>query len=242
MIDNYPLFFICSTERTGSYLLMDLINSTGILEHVTAGYISDVNDLKSDSDEDWISHWQSISERHCIDTSKIWGTKFYSHELNVVSRYLYLNNISPLSIKWIWLRRKNKILQAISLYKSYQMNRFHFAKGETYTISEMDIPSEELSDLALRLCLGDEAWHHFFLDNKIEPYMLFYEDFENEANWKDTVLSILEFLEGFRRSNIDISTSFAKTPRGNLDEIYNTYINAKASILPVGLRRRKKCI
>ena len=233
MANNLP-FFICTTERTGSYLLMDLIKSTGVIE-ILIKLIADIRAIESTRDEDWLSFLEGIPDRYGIDFKKRYGAKLYSWDLDLARRYLHLESISPLSIKWIWLRRKNKMLQAISYYRATQIDKWHFwrnDKDSTVTIPDMDIPVQRINTLALQFSLGDNAWEDFFRDNEIEPYMLFYEDFENEDNWKDTILSILEFLEGFRRSDIPIETRFMKSPRANLDEIYKTVIERKRDLFP----------
>ena len=233
MANNLP-FLICTTERTGSYLLMDLMKSTGITE-IIVELLTDVRDIESTRDEDWLLYWESISERHDINVEEKHGGKLYSQDINIVSRYLHLKKISPSSIKWIWLRRKNRILQAISRYRAMHSQKWHFltdGEDSTHTIPDMDIPFHRVFELATQCLLGDSAWEDFFRDNEIEPYMLFYEDFEDEDSWKDTILSILEFLEGFRRSDIHIETRFLKTPRANLDEIYKTVIERKRDLFP----------
>ena len=234
MTNNLP-FFICTTERTGSYLLMNLIKSTGIIKKIVIELVAGVRSIESTRDEDWLLYWESICEKHNINVEEIYGGKLYSHNINIVKRYLYLKNISPSSIKWIWLRRKNRILQAISYYRAMETGRWHYSRDDkdpTNTIPDMDVPDHRVFELATKLSLGDNAWEDFFRANEIEPYMLFYEDFENEDNWKDTILSILEFLEGFRRSEIHIETNHVKSPRANLDEIYKGIIERKRDLFP----------
>ena len=231
-MNNSLPFFICTTERTGSLLLMDLIQNASEIS-IPFNLKADIGYMDSACDEDWISFVKSIPDRYGIE--KIYGMKFYSWDLYFARRFRYLESISPLSIKWIWLRRKNRIRQAISYYRAEQTDKWHFwrsDKDSTDTIPDMDVPVQRINTLALQLSLGDNAWEYFFRDNEIEPYMLFYEDFENEGNWKDITLSILEFLEGFRRSDVDIDVNILKTPRGNLDEIYKAIIEQNRSILP----------
>ena len=233
MASNLP-FFICTTERTGSYLLMDLIKSTGVIE-ILIKLIADIRAIESTRDEDWISFLEGIPDRYGIDFKKRYGAKLYSWDLDLARRYLHLESISPLSIKWIWLRRKNRIRQAISYYRAKQIDKWHFwrnDKNSTDTIPDMDVPVQRINTLALQFSLGDSAWEDFFRDNEIEPYMLFYEDFEDEDNWKDMILSILEFLEGFRRLDIHTETAFLKSPRANLDEIYRAVIEQNRGLLP----------
>lgn len=213
---------------------MDLLKSTGAVQG-EFGAIRDVKQLESYSDEDWLSYWEGIPDRHGITFRRKYGDKLYGHDINLAIRYLRLTNTSPSSVKWIWLRRKNKVLQAISLYRSQQSGKWHFAKDDedpTNTIPEMDVSVEEVSNLMLRLALSELGWDNFFRDNEIEPYVLFYEDFEDESSWRDTILSILEFLERFRRSHIHIETTFAKSPRANLDEIYETVTREIEGSLP----------
>ena len=228
------LFLICTTERTGSYLLMDLLQHAGI-EQIFVDLLSGVGNIGSSSDEDWLSYWNGIPDRCGFDLRRLYGGKLYGAGTYIATRYLKITNTTPSTIKWIWLRRKNKLLQAISLYRSQVSGKWHFGKDwddPENTIPEMVVPPEEVYPLILRLALSELAWDNFFRDNGIEPYVLFYEDFEDESTWRDVILSVLEYLEGFRRSHVYIETTHAKSPRVNLDEIYEKLRIDLAEYLP----------
>ena len=197
-------FFLCATSRVGYHLLASLLNSTNSIEPIIAQAItgSDEEDLRIESDEEWLKYWGGISKRHRIDTTKIWGSKFYNAE--EAKHYLSVKGASPSSIKWIWMRRRDKIRQAISMIRAIKSGIWFFGQeGEDYPTFE--ISPEIVNVQALEMYNNDDRWEDFFRENELKPHILFYEDFEHESSWKPTVLSVLEFLEDFPREDINVS-------------------------------------
>ena len=234
MTEKLP-FFLCATPRVGYHLLVSLLHSTNVIEPIIGQAITGTGDEKKiESNEGWLSYWQGISERHGIDTTKIWGTKFYTPD--DAEHYLSVKGVSPSSIKWIWMRRRDKIRQAISLLAATKSGVWFFnRKVEGYlvdVISDLDISVESVNAEALLMYQSDFRWGEFFRKNKIEPHILFYENFQHEISWKPTVLSVLEFLEGFPREDIDVHTNFLKTPLN--EKIYEAVIEANRKSLRDG--------
>ena len=214
MTEKLP-FFLCATSRVGYHLLQSLLNSTNSIEQIIANVITgtDEENLKFESNEEWLAYWEGISKRHKIDTTKIWGAKFYNSIQ--AEHYLSVKGVSPSSIKWIWMRRQDKIRQAISMIRNIRSQAF-------------EISPEIVNVQAIDMYQNDDRWEAFFRENKIEPHILFYEDFEHETSWKPIVLSVLEFLEGFPRADINVSTDQLRMPsnekiyQGIIEENYNT--------------------
>ena len=105
-------FFICTSARSGCHFFMSLLMSTqkveGLGEYLGRYQLDEYRDC---SDEDVLSYFKWIS-RNAVAGE--WGTKVDIRELFFVKRYLSLKQIPLDSIRWIWLRRKDKIKQAIS--------------------------------------------------------------------------------------------------------------------------------
>ena len=192
-LDKVHPFFICTSSRSGSLFFNSLVNSVELIEPIDEYFHNARGVIKTD--KELLDYIEKIE----IDKSKMWGSKVDVRDLSVVKHYLSIHG-NPLSdIRWIWLRRKDKIRQAISYCK---VRRTHIeilgkdADEETKQLatSDMEIPVEEIGIFALQYCLIDATWDKFFRENSIKPYMLFYEDFIDESRWESLVMDVFDFL------------------------------------------------
>ena len=78
---------------------------------------------------------------------------------------------------YVWLRRRDKVRQAISLWRALQTRTWRAehpaAEGERPTLS---YSFRGIEHLRRRLSADDEAWGRFFLHSLIDPLELVYED------------------------------------------------------------------
>jgi len=78
---------------------------------------------------------------------------------------------------YVWLRRRDKVRQAISLWRALQTRTWRAehpaAEGEEPTVS---YSFRGIEHLRRRLSADDEAWGRFFLHSLIDPLELAYED------------------------------------------------------------------
>jgi hypothetical protein len=105
----------------------------------------------------------------------IFGVKaHYSH----VAKYVGLGMlpmIFPGEVKYIWMRRRDLLGQAISLSKAIQTNLWNssmHAQGQVPVYSYWHI-SACMEDIILE----DRGWHMYFAERRLTPYKLFYEEF-----------------------------------------------------------------
>ena len=230
MSDVHP-FFICTPARAGGTLFMDLLNSSGKLQKVTV-YLSGAGELETD--EDILSYWENIP----VDFGRKWGTKVYVENLHIVERYLFLKKISPSSVKWIWLRRRDKINQAISHYRALRTNVWHIRKGSNQedkntANSDIEIPIEELNQFILFYFFVDSAWENFFRINEIKPYTIFYEDFIDKSDWKPTIKGVLDFLEVPSQSDFNVDTNLLKPTPDSTPIIYERFLDYNHNVLSI---------
>ena len=77
---------------------------------------------------------------------------------------------------YIWMRRRDKVRQAISLWRALQTRawRLDSPAGDT-SAPELHYNFEGIEHLRRRLTADDESWGRFFLHTMIEPQELFYE-------------------------------------------------------------------
>ena len=172
---------------------MELLTSSEKLQTVFR-HLEGAGDVKSDSE--MLSFWDNID----VDHKSIWGTKVDIRDLLIVKRYLALKEIPKSEVKWIWLRRRDKVNQAISHCRGLRTGLWHLygsdsGKKKEWARTDMEIPVEELNQFVIMYFFIDAMWAHFFETCKIEPYTLFYEDFVAECEWGSTVAGVLVFLE-----------------------------------------------
>ena len=221
-------FFICTSARSGSFFFMSLLNSAGKTQLVKE-HLWHARGLETD--EEILSYWMNIE----VDLKKIWGTKIDVRDLRTVERYLSIKQISPSSIKWVWLRRRDKINQAISHCRALRTGVWHlypYDSEETKNLakSDMEIPVDKLNQFALLYFFVDTVWERFFESNKIEPYILFYEDFIEESEWMPTVASVLDFLEIPYTLPMDVFPSQIKQSPDTVSVNYERFIDYNCDV------------
>ena len=198
-------FVIACLYRTGSHLLRELLLSTNLISFRP-------NDLReTPSDEEVISIFDTMGKNRV--EGKQYATILRDSNCLTTIRYLELMHVDVSSVKWVWLRRGNKIAQALSdlrvsaLREKYQDKvdfDLEYIDGlslsdppEKHKINstEIDIDFDSLCQRTMEFSLADEAWGSFFRYHNIRPLTIFYEDFMNELGWSQTVQDILDFLE-----------------------------------------------
>ena len=219
-------FFICASARSGSHFFMSLLMSTKKVGPLREHLIG-VRDYQDCTDEDVLSHFERISEK-AVEGE--WGTKVDIRELFFVERYLSLKQIPLDSIRWIWLRRRDKIKQAISHISASKTGIWRLStkdpadrkkKGKT----EVEIPIEKLNRILLLYLLVDDAWQQFFEKNKLTPHTIFYEDFIEDSTWIPLIEGVLDFLQISYTLPLDITTSRVRQSSDTIPLSYKEFIN-----------------
>ena len=221
-------FFICTAPRSGCHFFMSLLMSTqkvGRLEEYLSKY--QLDEHRDCSDEDVLSCFKRISS-HAIEGE--WGTKVDIRELSFIKRYLSLKQIPLDSVRWIWLRRRNIVKQAISHIKAADSGIWHIfsndsadRKDRASVDKEMSI--QRLNEIVMLYFLADDAWHRFFEKNNLTPHTIYYEDFIEESTWIPLIKGVLDFLQIPYTLPLDITTSRVKLASDTMPLSYKQFIN-----------------
>ena len=201
----YP-FVIAANGRSGSHFLMDLINSSGVLYPI-GEYLPRSVDHPSFSDDHVLSFFEDLffdlnNRQTLADDDVVWGTKVDMNQLVFLNRFLKLCNVDPSSLKWIWLSRKNKILQALSFFRADYSDVWSLR--EESSTDDVSLASSDLTDvISIRsvfqrsgiIALLDFFWDVFFHENGIVPYKIFYEDIVLSECLDSVVANIFDFLD-----------------------------------------------
>ena len=219
-------YVIASTPRSGSTLLGKLLANTN-LAGVPHEYLHDKHS------KDYLSRWNIekniehyIKELYKFRTSEnnIFGIKIHYHQLknfNLVDTDLLSILHSP---KFIFIKRKNKIEQAISFAKALQTKQWAIENNEKskeaiYIYKEIELALSQLHK-------EEKQWEDFFKDNNIEYFTLFYEDFTSDLNaWIRKILNYLE-IDHTKLTKIQKS-SLQKMANKSSKEWYERFIKEK---------------
>jgi trehalose 2-sulfotransferase len=199
-------YMVCFTPRSGSTLLCEMLYNTGIAGQPDEYF--EVGDKPI-----WEKSWGvSTSAEYLVAAIKqgttpngVFGTKIGWSELidladelkqrpeySEFSVYDRLNAVFP-NLHYIWIKRENKVRQAISLVKAKQTGIWTVTADSSPRPMGKPAFSFQLIDLmAYELEAQDAAWERYFKKYNIQPFVVVYE--ELVANPEKTALQILREL------------------------------------------------
>ena len=186
-------YVICTTPRTGSYLLCEALKSTGIAgnpnEYLSGAY-----------QQYWASRWGTHEypaylrrvRRLATTPNGVCGVKVHSVQLEHFLRQVARKPMVPIGERreilerwfpgprYVWLRRENRLRQAISYARAVQTKVWWDTDQPP---APYDRPRLEaltfdrgLIDRSVRqLEQGDDAWRQYFELHGLEPLVVSYE-------------------------------------------------------------------
>ena len=98
-------------------------------------------------------------------------------------------------LSYLWLRRQDRVAQAVSLFKAIRSSEFVRVEGTNdpvRPVREDDFDFAAIQRLAAWLQSGDDGWRTFFKRHRIEPMTIDYEDLA--ADYAPTLRAVLEYL------------------------------------------------
>ena len=219
-------YIICTVHRSGSTLLGDMIHRTRI-----AGYPAEYFDPVSQASDYWHKIIGCGSEDDFLDKAiasgstenGVFGVKLHWNHVPTLRRRLRdslarngatlaedlpLNHLIEAKIgpvKYIWLRRKNKIAQGISHYKATRTGIWSAeAKSEDRATIDQQLTFDfpQIHQHVQLVSEQDQQWALFFKAHQIAPLMLVYEDFLEDPAL--TLKSLFRFLS-LPSENLDCS-------------------------------------
>jgi LPS sulfotransferase NodH len=204
-------FFICATPRSGSSLLSEALEFTSI-----AGRPREYFEPQYESD--WFARLGIKDETECMEkflaagatSNGVFGAKVHWHQFGYLrdklglARGAFNGDLENLAqtfpgVKFIYLTRRDKVLQAISYVKAIQTDVWHsLPLGVTGTDATRPPPpapifdAKEIARWVARFTEDERRWQRYFDIAGIEPYEVVYEDFLE--SYDSTVRSILQYL------------------------------------------------
>jgi LPS sulfotransferase NodH len=219
-------YVIACTPRSGSHLLADGLASTGVAGRPTERFPRLVVDRKLTSAEidalvtepppedsyDAVQDADYVRKIIELGTTPngIFGITIHWFVVNDTVRrireYLELTRVCTShevltlafpKLSYIWLRRRDKVAQAVSWYKAIQTGRYvnlvaEVAGEQGHARTPLQFDYQRIRAYRSALISFDNAWAHFFRENQIEPQIVYYEDLA--ANYESTIRKMIAFL------------------------------------------------
>jgi len=199
-------YVIASVQRSGTHLLCSILRSSGIAGSPGEYFLSKPG-------ETWEKRWGAPSRdayvqdvlRQNAAANGVFGTvvmwSYFERMLQMLQEippYKNLNGAQLLaavfcSPKYIWMRRRNHVAQAVSWAIACQTGVWTQRAEEK--LQPRAIPKFDfkvIDEWCKRIAAHDEGWANYFRENKIEPLVLFYEDVV--ASHRAAAERVLEFL------------------------------------------------
>jgi LPS sulfotransferase NodH len=208
-------YIICATPRCGSHLLAEALSTTSIAGKPDeyfhsnkygqlqneAGNIAEIYGKKS------LEEFRELVWEFGSSKNGVFGIILHWNYLHhVIKNYQSLPQYQAMNAaelfdalfsnpKYIWIQRRDKVLQAISWIKAAHTGVWSQPKDAAEASSTKELLYDYYRiDLHYNFFVEwEKAWLDFFASHKIEPFIVVYEDLVE--NYEQTQLELLNFLE-----------------------------------------------
>lgn len=214
-------YWICTTPRSGSSLLSQLLSATAVAGR-PAEYFW--RDNEAAHQQQWnVSSYSGYLGRALSEGTTpngVFGTKLevgvylahFERQLRTLPQFsdptLSLQSIVAAvfpNLQFIYLSRRNKVRQAVSWWKAIQSNQWGRHKGEEPTAApDLHYNFAALDQLISESVMREAAWQAYFSEWNVKPLTLVYEDFT--ADHPATLATILNLLNISDLSQFDPAT------------------------------------
>lgn len=216
-------YLVCSTQRSGSTYLCELLASTGMLgdpeeffearaetglpphpgyflaglPRTGAGIRDDERPIDAPDYSDltkvdgWRAHLRRTFARGTTPNG-VFGAKIMWNQLSdveqhaaAIERFAGLSRIELLqelfdgdaTVRFVWMRRRDKVRQAISLWRALQTRMWRLEHpGSDWDSPILRYNFDGIEHLRRRLSADDDAWGRFFDEHGIDALELIYEE------------------------------------------------------------------
>jgi LPS sulfotransferase NodH len=208
---------ICTSPRSSSYLLSEAIEATGCL-----GTPREYFDADAGKERWWVERLGITGPENYIEkviargstSNGVWGLKLHWYQIpDLINRFVaspasHLQHRPNLTfvdclktrfrdIDYVWLRRENKVAQAISWCRAMKTGVWHVRpKAEVpaatpnlqFDFDEIDRQVQEFVD-------ADRGWYEFFRAHRIRVLVVVYEHFlKTREDYANTMRQVIQYL------------------------------------------------
>jgi trehalose 2-sulfotransferase len=199
-------YIIASIQRSGTHLLGSILRSTDVAGSPAEHFLSKPGETWEErrgvpSRVAYVERVlrQNTGANGVFGTVVMWSYfKRMQQMLQEIPAYKTLDGAQLLAAvfcepKYIWMRRRNHVEQAVSWAMACQTGawtRKANEKSQTRAVPKFDF--KVIDEWCKRIAAHDEGWANYFRENQIEPLVLFYEDVS--ASHRVAAERVLEFL------------------------------------------------
>ena len=202
-------YVICATPRCGSSLLCETLTETGL-----AGFPGELASKAWRRMNDWESRENLFETKHERTTPNgVFGLKLMWSQFEETNRcfsnhpefaglsidQLY-RKLLP-GIRYIWIRRRDKVAQAVSLAIAQQTGLWtskHSGKDDF----EPTFDFYQIHELLMMLRYQEDRWQSYFNTSGFAPLVITYEDYVQDV--PTTIAAILDHLHIARDQELNI--------------------------------------
>lgn len=203
---NNISYMVCSTPRSGSSLLCELLQNTA-LAGCPEEYFLPSNEAL------WQQEWHTTTYKDYLaatiergtTANGVFGTKMMWRDLDpflakVRKATAYeakgdielLNTVFP-HLHYIWIQRHDRVRQAVSHARARQTNVWVDRGDSTpQPVSKAVFSYEQINFMLHEIEAQEAAWQQFFTRHAIKPLVVVYEDFVGRC--EETVLEVLKYI------------------------------------------------
>ena len=200
-------YVIASVQRSGTHLLCSILRSTGIAGSPEEYFLSKPGETwekrwSTPSREAYVQHIlrQNTAANGVFGAVVMWS--YFEPMLQMLQEipaYKNLNGAQLLAAvlstpKYIWMRRRNHVEQAVSWAIASQTGIW--AQTGEEKLQPRAVPKFDfkvIDEWCNRIAAHEAGWGNYFRGNQIEPLVLFYEDVV--ASHRTAAERVLEFLQ-----------------------------------------------
>jgi LPS sulfotransferase NodH len=176
-------YFICGTPRCGSWLLCGLLASTGVAGRPHEWFWRDTQAslMRAWPVPDFASYLELVLAAGTTPNGVFGAKVMWGH----------LPELAPFPRpRFVWLRRRDRLAQAVSFAKAVQTGHWHgwdppAGGAPSFRFEQVDALLRELDEL-------ERGWARWFEERGLEPLELSYE--ELVADHVRATLEVLDFL------------------------------------------------
>jgi len=196
-VDASASVFVCGTQRSGSWFLSGLLHATGVAGRPHQWFGEETERAnraawRSDGFEGYVADVLGAG----TTPNGVFACKLMRPELDRLLEQLpaaagdaeALARVFP-EPRFVWLRRRDVLAQAVSWSKAIQTGRFHHWDAAR---AEPVFDRTQIEGLASELRVADDRWRRWFADASVTPLEVEYEEL---ASAPDPLLrKVLAFL------------------------------------------------
>ena len=233
-------YIIASVQRSGTHLLCNILRSTEVAASPGEYFLCRPG-------ETWEERWGTSSRGAYLERvlqqntspSGVFGVvamwSYFDRMLQMLQQIPTYKDLTGSGLlaavfhepKYIWMRRRNRVEQAVSWAIACQTGvwaKKMGAKPKPRATPQFDF--KVIDEWCNRIAEHEAGWENYFCENQIEPLVLFYEDMVESR--RATAKRVLEFLGLPFPSAIEIAPpSFQRQATQMSDEWAASYLKEK---------------